>query len=45
MLDKDQSNENYGQTEKYQSSADSAAIFFLLGILYVVCCIVYVFFG
>ncbi len=45
MLDKDQSNKNYGQAKKYQSPADSATIFFLLGILYIVCCILYVFFG
>ncbi len=45
MLDKNQSNENYGQAKKYQNPADSAAIFFLLGILYIVCCIMYVFFG
>ncbi len=44
MLDKDRSNENYRQTKKYQRSADYTYVFFLLWILYVVYCIVYVFF-
>ncbi len=45
MLEENGMNQNYGRKDKQQRATDSAAIFFLLGILYIVCCVLYVFFG
>ncbi len=45
MLDKDLKSKNLGPTKKSLGKLKGVTIFFLLGIGYIVGCILYVFFG
>ena len=45
MIHNDHSNENFGPEEKHKSSIDLAIIFFSVGIIYIVCCMVFVIMG